>query len=137
VCARRRQVLRREGTGPEVEATPEALAQAVDATLDEAVALLAGVDTSTLPAEVAQAIALLVAADNTVDELLTVMGSPDPDEEPDTADEAAGAAADAAAPAAKSAVTPPDVLARLPSLRTRPGSRSASRPPLPPNLLNP
>jgi phage head maturation protease len=98
---------------PEVEATPEALAQAVDATLDEAVALLAGVDTSTLPAEVAQAIALLVAADNTVDELLTVMGSPDPDEEPDTADDAAGAAADAAAPAAKSAVTPPDVLARL------------------------
>jgi phage head maturation protease len=98
---------------PEVEATPESLAQAVDATLDEAMGLLAGFDTSTLPAEVAQAIALLVAADNTVDELLTVMGLVDPDEEPDTADGAAGAAADAAAPAAKSAVTPPDVLARL------------------------
>jgi hypothetical protein len=41
------------------------------------------------------------------------MGLADPDEEPDTADNAAGAAADAAAPAAKSAVTPPEVLARL------------------------
>jgi hypothetical protein len=97
----------------EVEQTPASLAQAVDATLDEAMGLLAGLDTSTLPAEVAQAIALLVAADNAVDELLTVMGLADPDEEPDTADGAAGAAADAAAPAAKSAVTPPDVLARL------------------------
>jgi phage head maturation protease len=103
----------RKDIAPEVEATPESLAQAVDATLDEAMGLLAGFDTSTLPAEVAQAIALLVAADNTVDELLTVMGLVDPDEETDTADGAAGAAADAAAPAAKSAVTPPDVLARL------------------------
>jgi hypothetical protein len=76
-------------------------------------ALLAGVDTSTLPAEVAQAISLLVAADNAVDELLTVMGLVDPDEENETADEAAGAAADAAAPAAKSAAPSPGVLARL------------------------
>ena len=97
---------------PEVEQTPASMAQAVDATLDEAMALLAGVDTSTLPAEVAQAVALLVAADNAVDELLAVMGLVDPDEESETADEAAGAAAEAAAPAAKSAI-PEEVRARL------------------------
>jgi hypothetical protein len=106
------RALEAKDIAPEVEATPESLAQAVDATLDEAMVLLADFDTSTLPAEVAQAIALLVAADNAVDELLTVMGLADPDEESETADEAAGAAADAAAPAAKSA-TPEDVLARL------------------------
>jgi phage head maturation protease len=97
----------------EADDDPGALAQAVDAALDEAVALLAGIDTATLPAEVAQAIGLLITADAAADELLVVMGLADPDEEPDTADNAAGAAADAAASAAKSAVTPPEVLARL------------------------
>jgi len=98
---------------PEVEQSPASLASAVDAAIDAAMASVAGIDTSTLPDEVAQAIALLSAADEAVDELLAVMGLPDPGEETETADESAGAAADAAAPAAKSAVTPPEVLARL------------------------
>jgi hypothetical protein len=97
----------------ELDDNPKALAAAVDATLDEAINLLADVDTSGLPEPVAQALGLLTAADAAMDELMTVMGVPDPDEEADTADEAAGAAADAAASAAKSAVTPPEVLARL------------------------
>jgi HK97 family phage prohead protease len=97
----------------EVEQTPAPLRRPLTPPSTRPLSLLAGLDTSTLPAEVAQAVALLVAADNTVDELLVVMGLPDPDEEPDTADVAAGAAAEAAAPAAKSAEIPPDVLARL------------------------
>lgn len=97
----------------EPDDNPGTLAQSVDAALDQAMVLLGGIDTATLPNEVAEAIALLVAADAAVDELLVVMGVPDPDPEDQTADDAAGAAAKAAAPAAKSAVTPPEVLARL------------------------
>lgn len=94
-----------------VDDDPKALAQAVDASLDEAINLLADVDTSTLPEPVAQAIGLLTAADAAMDELMIVMGAPDPDE--DAADDTAGAAADAAAPAVRSAAVPPEVLARL------------------------
>lgn len=70
----------------EADEDPGALAQAVDAALDEASTLLATVDQSTLPPEVQQAIALITAAEVTVDQLLDVMGVEDPDD--DDADDA-------------------------------------------------
>lgn len=56
------------------------LAAAVDAALDEASRLLDGVDTSTLPDSVQQALALVTAAGVAVDDLLDAMGVDDPDE---------------------------------------------------------
>jgi hypothetical protein len=60
---------------------PAALASAVDAVLDEAAELIAGVDMTTLPPEVAQACALIVAAETAVDALLESMGIYDPDDD--------------------------------------------------------
>lgn len=60
---------------------PLRLLAGLDATLDEACNLVANVDTSTLPPEVAQALDLLVAAESTVDELMEVMGVYDPDDD--------------------------------------------------------
>lgn len=59
---------------------PGVLAQGVDAALDQACALLADVDLSTLPEPVAQAIGLVTSAAATVDELLDALGVDDPDE---------------------------------------------------------
>jgi hypothetical protein len=88
---------------PDIEdaSDPGALAQAVDAAIDEAIDLLAGVDASTLPAEVQQAIALIQAADAAVDELLDALGVQDPDEDAaaNPVDASAAAPAKAAAPA--------------------------------------
>jgi hypothetical protein len=85
-----------------------ALAQAVDAPIDEALSLLSAFDVESLPAEVQQAIALIQAADTAADELLDALGVADPDEdtEPAAADPAA---ADEAA--AKSAAAEADALA--------------------------
>ena len=66
---------------------PAELALALDATLDSACELLAGIDTSTLPPEVAQAASLLTAAETVVDELLDAMGIPNPDEDDATENE--------------------------------------------------
>lgn len=60
---------------------PGTLAQAVDAAVDEAITLFGSVDTTTLPAPVQQAIALVQAADVAVDQLLDALGTPDPDED--------------------------------------------------------
>lgn len=74
---------------------PGKLAQACDAAIDEAIDLISQVDASSLPAEVQQAIALVQAADNSIDALLAVLNVPDPDEDAtdedasDTADETA------------------------------------------------
>lgn len=87
---------RTKAADTEDDADPAALAQATDASLDQAIALLAGVDTESLPAEVQQAIALVQAADATVDELLDALGLPDPDENSDGNDTAAPDAAKAA-----------------------------------------
>jgi len=65
------------------DADPVALAQAVDAALDEATDLWADVDVTTLPPEVAQAIALVTAAETTVDQLLDVLGIYDADDDDD------------------------------------------------------
>lgn len=59
---------------------PGALASGVDAAIDEAIDLFATVDTTELPEAVAQGIALIQAADSTVDHLLAVLGVPDPDQ---------------------------------------------------------
>jgi len=96
------------------------LAQAVDAPLDEAINLLAQVDTSTLPAEVQQAIALIQAADAAVDELLDALGVPDPDE-----DAAADPAVAPAAAPAKAAATAETTAADADALTLRARSLTA------------
>lgn len=70
---------------------PAALAGALDATLDQAADLIEGLDLSTLPPDVAQALNLLVAAETIADELLEAMGIDDPDDD-DTAGETDSAA---------------------------------------------
>lgn len=82
------------------DANPADIAQALDASIDEALALLEATDTSTLPEEVAQAIALFQGADILSDELLDALGVPDPDED---ATEAVTAAAPKSAAAAQAA----------------------------------
>ncbi len=59
---------------------PVKQAQAVDATLDEAVNLLRGVSLDGLPLNVQQAIGLVFAAQSSVDELLEIMDIYDPDD---------------------------------------------------------
>jgi hypothetical protein len=59
---------------------PMALCAALDATLDQASGLLSGVDLTTLPAEVQQALALMTAAEATCDSMMEAMGIPDPDD---------------------------------------------------------
>lgn len=76
------------------------LAASIDDSLDQAVTLLAGVDTTTLPAEVQQAILLVQAADAASDDLMGALGVYDPPDDPGT-DTAAPAAAKAAADAAQ------------------------------------
>lgn len=90
------------------EDAPENLASATDAALDQAIALLASVDTSNLAPEVQQAIALILAADNSVDELLEAMDVPDPDE--DSTEETDSDAAEKSA--ASDSVDSADVVAR-------------------------
>lgn len=58
---------------------PKALAAALDAILDAAMTIVAGVDRRQVPPEVAQLVDLVVAADNTVDKLMVVMNVFDPD----------------------------------------------------------
>jgi phage head maturation protease len=60
---------------------PAVLASALDVTLDQACDLIKGLDLSTLPPDVAQALSLLVAADTVSDELLEAMGIDDPDDD--------------------------------------------------------
>lgn len=66
---------------PAPDADPKTLALAVDAAVDQALALLDGVDLTALPDTVQQAIVLIQAADSAADDLLDALGVPDPDEE--------------------------------------------------------
>lgn len=56
------------------------LISGLDATLDEACALVADTDPTTLPESVAQALGLLVAAESVVDQLMDMLGIFDPDD---------------------------------------------------------
>lgn len=110
----------KDATAPEVDDSdgdPTTLAQAADASIDEALALLADVDLTTLPAEVQQAIALVQAADVALDELLEAIGAPDPDEEP--ASDAAAASTEETAAAAKAAAVESEDAAAADVLQTR------------------
>jgi hypothetical protein len=78
---------------------PVDLISATDAAIDQAIDLFASVDLTDLPPAIAQAVALVQAADASIDELMEVVGIPDPDE--DATDSATDA--DAAAATEKSA----------------------------------
>lgn len=65
------------------------LAKAVDAALDEACDLIDGVNLDGVPAEVRQALDLVAAASESVDELLDVLGVDDPDDEDDAGEKSA------------------------------------------------
>lgn len=62
---------------------PKKLLAGIDAILDEAIKLTADVDRATLPQPVAQALDLLVGAEESVDELMDLLGVYDPDDEND------------------------------------------------------
>lgn len=109
-----------DGAG-ESDDSPAALASACDAALDEALALVRDVDTESLPPEVAQALALLQAADNSIDALLDLLGIPDPDEDTSDEDEPAAAADDASAKDASDAAAA-DIALRGRALTTWLGS---------------
>lgn len=62
---------------------PDALVAALDATLDSAMNILAGVDRESLAPELAQLYDLVVGADTQVDKLMELMGVSDPDDDDD------------------------------------------------------
>ncbi len=106
---------------PDPDADRTAMISGIDAALDEAQDVFSSYDLTTLPADIQQAIALVQAAGTTVDELMDVVGIPDPDEEaepaatvdPAAAAKAAAAASTKAAADAKSdAVTEADLMAK-------------------------
>ncbi|KJK55638.1 HK97 family phage prohead protease [Saccharothrix sp. ST-888] len=79
--------------GADADEDPSALVAALDATLDEAVALAGEYPREGLPEEVAQALDLLVAAETLVDQVMDVLGVYDPDDQDgdeDTAPAGAG-----------------------------------------------
>lgn len=80
-------------TKADADDDPTELIQSIDAALDEATDLINGVDLSTLPEPVAQAIGLLITAEQAVDNLLDVLGIYDPDDDDDAGDSAAATAA--------------------------------------------
>lgn len=74
-----------DGGGAQAEGSDdsETLVKAIDATLDQASSLVSGMDTTTLPDNVQQHIALVEAAGIAADELLDVLGISDPDDPSD------------------------------------------------------
>lgn len=74
------KVLRLAAPDDDSSDDPRTLASALDASLDQACQLLISADTTTLPPNVQQALALLWAASYVADELLEAMGVPDPDD---------------------------------------------------------
>lgn len=97
-CAGGKAASKDAGTDGEDD-DPAALASGVDAAIDQVMDLLAGVDLTTLPEPVQQAVALLQSADASVDALLAALGITDPDESGSAAgaDDAAQAASTASA----------------------------------------
>ena len=64
----------------EDENDPRTIAVMLDAVTDAATDMIDGIDASSLPGPVAQALALLQAADSLSDDLLEALGIPDPEE---------------------------------------------------------
>lgn len=60
---------------------PAAMVASIDAVLDEACKLVAGIDRQSLPPEVVQCLDLLNAAESAVDDLMDVLGIYDPDDD--------------------------------------------------------
>lgn len=80
-CMPAKGIARKDDTEDADAPDTDTLTQAVDAALDEACALFDGTDTSTLPDDIQQAIALVQAAGVSVDELLDALNLSDPDED--------------------------------------------------------
>lgn len=74
-----RRTSKRAATEPDDD--PIALAQAVDACLDQAQALFGTVDALTLPEPVQQGFGLITAAEESIDALLELLGGVDPDDD--------------------------------------------------------
>ncbi|NNC10690.1 hypothetical protein HII28_02155 [Planctomonas sp. JC2975] len=89
----------RKDADTDADDDPADLISATDAAIDEAIDLFSTVDLTDLPPAVAQAVALVQAADTAIDKLMSVVGIPDPDEDADTA----GASSAPVAGAAKAA----------------------------------
>jgi len=106
-CAAAKSV-RKDAQLEDGAADPGEAAQATDAAIDQALALLEGVDLTSLPAEVQQAIALIQAASVAADETLDALGVLDPDEDAAAsgASVAPAAGAEKSAPAAGVKVAP-------------------------------
>lgn len=70
-------------SGEDTDEDPKDLVAALDATLDEAAAYIGGMDVTTLPDDVQQCLALVVAAEAQADALMELLGIPDPDDSGD------------------------------------------------------
>jgi HK97 family phage prohead protease len=67
-------------TGPDADESPTLMIQSLDALLDQAVALFAGVDAASLPAEIGQGIAVVNGAEALVDLVMDLLGIYDADD---------------------------------------------------------
>lgn len=83
VKSMRRPPVRKAEGDADPDDSVQGLATAIDAAVDQALALVADTDLTGLPDEVQQAFGLLGAADTACDQLLAVLGVPDPDDAPD------------------------------------------------------
>lgn len=77
-----KSVRTKDGASPAEDAHRHRLIQAADAAIDSALVLFAGVDADSLPPDIQQGIALVLAADKALDALADEMDIADPDEEP-------------------------------------------------------
>lgn len=104
---------------------PRTVLAGIDAILDQAQALIVNVDRTALPAEVAQAIDMIIGVGPAVDELLEAMGIYDPDEtedetsEPEEAGEPQDSAEKSAADADVKSASAADDSAEHAALRAR------------------
>jgi HK97 family phage prohead protease len=98
-------------------ADPGTMAGSLDAVLDQAVALLAGVDTADLDPVLLQAIALVYAAETISDGLLDCMGVDDPDDDDGTDD---------AEPVPADGSMAPPAMSEMNSTTVKPGTRATS-----------
>ena len=75
------------GDDEATEPTVSSVASGIDAAVDQMLTLLDGVDTTALPQEVQDALALVESLDTLADDLLDILGVEDPDEDSEPAGE--------------------------------------------------